>query len=47
MDLIITVRAEVRKQKLWTLSDIIRDSLKRIGYTIEDRKDNTTWRKMN
>jgi cysteinyl-tRNA synthetase len=47
MDLVVSIRAEVRKQKLWTLSDIIRDSLKAIGFMIEDKKDGTTWRKIN
>ena len=47
MDLIISIRAEVRKQKLWALSDIIRDGLKAIGFILEDKKDATTWRKIN
>jgi cysteinyl-tRNA synthetase len=47
MDLVVSIRAEVRKQKLWTLSDIIRDGLKAIGFMIEDKKDGTTWRKIN
>ena len=47
MDLIVSVRTEVRKQKLWALSDIIRDGLKAIGFIIEDKKDGTTWRKIN
>jgi cysteinyl-tRNA synthetase len=41
---LIEVRAEVRKQKLWTLSDQIRDKLKELNVTIEDSKDGTTWR---
>ncbi len=47
MDLVVSIRAEVRKQKLWTLSDIIRDGLKTIGFIIEDKKDGTSWRKIN
>ena len=47
MDLIINMRTEIRKQKLWALSDIIRDGLKTIGFIIEDKKDGTTWRKTN
>jgi cysteinyl-tRNA synthetase len=47
MDLIVQMRSEVRKQKLWALSDIIRDGLKSIGFSIEDKKDGTTWRKIN
>jgi cysteinyl-tRNA synthetase len=42
--LLIEVRGEVRKQKLWALSDLIRDRLTALGITIEDGKDSTTWR---
>jgi cysteinyl-tRNA synthetase len=34
----------VRKQKLWALSDHIRDKLKELNLTIEDSKDGTKWR---
>jgi cysteinyl-tRNA synthetase len=44
VDLLIEIRAEVRKQKLWALSDQIRDKLKELGVTIEDSKEGTTWR---
>jgi cysteinyl-tRNA synthetase len=44
VELLIEVRNEVRKQKLWALSDQIRDQLKELGVTIEDSKDGTTWR---
>ncbi|MDP1714445.1 MAG: cysteine--tRNA ligase [Anaerolineales bacterium] len=44
VDLLIEVRSEVRKQKLWALSDQIRDKLKELGVMIEDSKDGTTWR---
>ena len=47
MDFFVQIRAEVRKQKLWALSDIIRDGLKTIGFMIEDKKDSTSWRKLN
>ncbi len=39
INLLIEVRAEVRKQKLWALSDQIRDKLKELGVTIEDSKE--------
>jgi cysteinyl-tRNA synthetase len=42
IDLLIEVRLELRKQKLWQLSDRIRDRLKEIGAILEDRKDGTT-----
>ncbi|MDO9301620.1 MAG: cysteine--tRNA ligase [Anaerolineales bacterium] len=44
INLLIEVRAEVRKQKLWALSDQIRDKLKELNVTIEDSKDGTGWR---
>jgi cysteinyl-tRNA synthetase len=44
IDLLIQVRSEVRKQKLWPLSDLIRDRLKELGITLEDTRDGTTWR---
>lgn len=44
INLLIEVRADVRKQKLWALSDQIRDKLKELGVTIEDSKDGTSWR---
>jgi cysteinyl-tRNA synthetase len=34
----------VRKQKLWTLSDLIRDRLNELGVTLEDSKEGSTWR---
>jgi cysteinyl-tRNA synthetase len=40
---LVEVRSEVRKQKLWPLSDLIRDRLKELGVTIEDGKQGTTW----
>jgi cysteinyl-tRNA synthetase len=44
VDLLVEVRGEVRKQKLWALSDLIRDRLKTLGVTIEDGKEGTKWR---
>jgi cysteinyl-tRNA synthetase len=43
--LLINLRADVRAQKLWALSDKIRDGLKKLGITLEDKKDGTGWRK--
>jgi cysteinyl-tRNA synthetase len=43
IDLLVEVRSEVRKQKLWALSDLIRDRLKELGVAIEDGKQGTTW----
>jgi cysteinyl-tRNA synthetase len=44
VDLLVEVRSEVRKQKLWQLSDLIRDRLKAQGVVIEDSKEGTKWR---
>jgi cysteinyl-tRNA synthetase len=44
INLLVEIRAEVRKQKLWAMSDLIRVRLKELGVTIEDTKDGTTWR---
>jgi cysteinyl-tRNA synthetase len=45
MDLLISVRADIRAQKLWALSDKIRDGLTRIGIVLEDKKTGTSWKK--
>jgi len=44
IDLLVEVRSEVRKQKLWAMSDLIRAKLKGLGVTIEDTKDGAKWR---
>ncbi len=44
VDLLVEVRGEVRKQKLWPLSDLIRDRLNALGVSIEDSKEGTSWR---
>jgi cysteinyl-tRNA synthetase len=44
IDLLVEVRSDVRKQKLWALSDLIRDKLKELGVVTEDSKEGTTWR---
>jgi cysteinyl-tRNA synthetase len=44
IDLLVEVRSEARKQKLWAFSDLIREKLKELGVTIEDSKEGTTWR---
>jgi len=42
--LLVELRSEMRKQKNWAMSDLIRDRLKELGVTIEDGKDGTLWR---
>ncbi len=44
IDLLLDVRNEARQQKLWALSDRIRDRLKELGVIIEDSKEGSTWR---
>ena len=44
IDLLIEVRKELRNEKLWMLSDMIRDRLQSLNITIEDGPDGTTWR---
>jgi cysteinyl-tRNA synthetase len=47
IDLLLDVRRDVRAQKLWSLSDVIRDGLKSLGIALEDTKDGTTWKRIN
>ena len=44
IDLLVEVRGQARAEKMWALSDTIRDRLKELGVTIEDSKDGTSWR---
>jgi len=44
VDLMVEIRTEMRKQKIWAMSDLIRDRLKELGVGIEDNKDGTSWR---
>jgi cysteinyl-tRNA synthetase len=44
IDLLVEVRSEARRQKLWAFSDLIRDKLLAMGIEIEDGKDGTVWR---
>ncbi len=43
IDLLVEVRGELRKQKLWALSDRVRNRLSELGVTIEDSKDGSSW----
>jgi cysteinyl-tRNA synthetase len=45
VDLLVALRAEVRAQKLWPLSDRIRDGLARLGITLEDKREGTVWKR--
>jgi cysteinyl-tRNA synthetase len=44
IDLLLEVRSELRSQKLWALSDLVRDRLAELDVVLEDNKEGTTWR---
>jgi len=43
IDLLVELRSQLRENKLWELSDQVRDQLDNLGILIEDSKDGTTW----
>ena len=45
MEVFIELRADARKDKNWALADAIRDKLKVLNITIEDRPDGAVWNK--
>jgi cysteinyl-tRNA synthetase len=45
MGLLIQVRNDARKTKQFALADAVRDGLKKIGITLEDRPDGTGWKR--
>lgn len=45
MQLIIDLRAEARKTKNWGMADQIRDGLAALNVTLEDRPEQTLWRR--
>ncbi len=44
VDLLVEVRRELRAQKLWALSDMVRNRLTELGIVLEDTKDGAIWR---
>ncbi|NPV76678.1 MAG: cysteine--tRNA ligase [Anaerolineae bacterium] len=44
IQLLIELRLELRKQKLYPLSDLVRNRLAELGVILEDTKDGTSWR---
>jgi len=44
VELLLEVRNKLRQEKLWELSDSIRDQLKDLGVLLDDSKEGTTWR---
>lgn len=43
IDLLIEVRKELRTNKMWALSDMVRDRLAELGVVLEDNKEGTSW----
>ena len=44
IDLLVEIRSELRSQKLWALSDLVRNRLAELDVLLEDSKDGTVWR---
>ncbi len=43
IDLLVSLRRDLRAEKNWALSDKLRNELKTLGVILEDSKDGTTW----
>jgi cysteinyl-tRNA synthetase len=43
MQLILNLRAKLRKDKNYQMSDKIRDDLSKIGISVKDSADSATW----
>jgi cysteinyl-tRNA synthetase len=43
VELLLELRAKVREQKMWDLSDLIRDRLAELGVQVEDGKGGSSW----
>ncbi|MEJ2413454.1 MAG: cysteine--tRNA ligase [Anaerolineales bacterium] len=43
IDLLVEVRSKLREEKLWALSDLIRDQLEELDVVLEDSPQGTTW----
>jgi cysteinyl-tRNA synthetase len=44
IDVLVELRAELRRQKQYVMGDLVRDRLTKLGVFIEDSKEGTTWR---
>ena len=42
---LIALRKELRTQKLWELSDRVRDGLAAVGIVLEDTREGTQWKR--
>ncbi len=43
VDLLLEIRRDLRANKLWSLSDKVRDRLSELGVILEDSKEGTSW----
>jgi cysteinyl-tRNA synthetase len=43
IDLLVEARVKIRENKLWELSDMLRDRLAELGVQVEDEKSGSTW----
>jgi len=43
IDLLVQLRADLRAEKNWAMSDKVRNGLKSLGVVIEDSKEGSTW----
>jgi cysteinyl-tRNA synthetase len=43
INLLIEIRQDLRANKLWQLSDTVRDRLADLGVVLEDSKEGTSW----
>ena len=43
INLLIEIRQDLRANKLWQLSDKVRDRLAELGLVLEDSKEGTSW----
>ena len=46
MDILIDLRAEMRKNKMYNFADMIRDRLADAGIRLEDSGDGAKWKKV-
>ena len=46
LDLLLEIRSELRKNKMWDLSDKIRDKLNDMGFIIEDKPKGSSIKKL-
>ena len=44
IDLLLQICQKAKEQKDWVTSDLIRDQLSEIGFTIKDTKEGTKWK---